>query len=102
MFAPHVAERFSREMGFTEADWVRSLPGAVDRHALTLDTVGQAQVHLAGGGALRLRWQVLPPRQIALARLPRLQVDFDFTDTTADARAAFMRRFDLYLQRGGG
>lgn len=102
MFPRDVGERFTREMGLTEADWQRSLPGAVDRHELTLPAAGQAQVRLAAGGRLQLQWRVLPPRQIGLARLPRLQVDFAFDQVTADDRSRFMQRFDLFMQRGGG
>jgi hypothetical protein len=44
----------------------------------------------------------MQPRAIALVRLPRLHVSFRFEDVEAQARRAFMERFDLYLQRGGG
>lgn len=102
MFPSDVPERFSREMGLTEADWNRSLPGAVARHRLARPAAGQAQVQLDGGGELRLRWQQLPPRQIALVRMPRLWVDFEFVQTTAEVRTGFMRQFNLFMQRGGG
>ena len=39
---------------------------------------------------------------IALVRLPRLHVGFRFEGLDADQRLAFMKRFDLYMQRGGG
>jgi hypothetical protein len=55
-----------------------------------------------GTGRLLLRWQTLPPRQIALARFPRLAVSFRFEELDDAARQNFMRYFDLYLQRGGG
>lgn len=102
MFPADVPVRFSREQGCTESDWERSLPGAVRDHRLERPAPGRAVVHLDGGGRLRLSWQVLPPRQIALARLPRMQLDFEFEQVDADARSAFMRYFDLFLQRGGG
>lgn len=102
MFPKDVAEQFSREQGCTPADWDRDLPGAVKGHRLELLPPGQAVVHLAGGGRLHLQWQELPPRRIAMARLPRMQIDFRFDQADADARSAFMRRFDLFLQRGGG
>jgi hypothetical protein len=35
-------------------------------------------------------------------RLPRLHVAFRFEGTAPTERLVFMRRFDLYLQRGGG
>jgi hypothetical protein len=49
-----------------------------------------------------LRWTVLPPRQIAMIRMPRMAVVFAFDAVDDAARAAFMRYFDLYMQRGGG
>lgn len=92
---------FGREMGCTEAEWLSWLPRAVHGHDLALDR-GRATVAI-GDGALHLHWQVLPPRQIALARLPRLAAQFAFDDRVDEAtRQAFMRTFDLYMQRGGG
>jgi hypothetical protein len=39
---------------------------------------------------------------IALVRLPRLIVSFRFAGVTETQRHAFMKRFDLYMHRGGG
>jgi hypothetical protein len=55
-----------------------------------------------GEGALGLKWQVGAPRVIALVRMPRLLVSFRFAGLDEGQRYAFMRRFDLYMQRGGG
>ncbi len=93
--------RFEREQGFTDADWQRCLPGAVGAHPLDLSQPGQALVQI-GAGHLYLRWQVLAPRQIALMRMPRLQVQYHFDGVTDGERVAFMRFFDMYTQRGGG
>ena len=49
-----------------------------------------------------LDWRTGEPRVIALVRLPRLHVAFRFEGLDADQRFAFMKRFDLYMQRGGG
>lgn len=93
---------FDREHGCAEADWLRWLPGAVGVHRLLSGMpAGRARVEI-GAGALDLTWQVLPPRQIALARLPRLAVSYRFDGVDEAARKSFMRYFDLYLQRGGG
>ena len=92
--------RFEREMGFTEADLVSVLPGALRGRSHEL-TPGQLRVPLDSGEML-LRWQVLPPRAIALMRMPRLAVQFDFGNTAEAERQAVMKYFDLYTQRGGG
>ncbi len=95
-----MAAAFEREYGCTETEWLRWLPGAVRDAELSCGD-GHASVRWPSG-SLQLRWQVLPPRQIALVRMPRLHADFDFGGTDAEPRAAFLRYFDLYLQRGGG
>jgi hypothetical protein len=96
------AQSFEREQGFTAQAWLDCLPGAVGERPWRLLAPGHAQVDLTGG-VLQLRWQVLEPRRIALATLPRLGVRFDFDASISVAdRHAFMKYFDLYTQRGGG
>jgi len=97
----HYPAEFRREQGFTEADWLSCLPGAVRGCPLALPAPGQAQVQV-GTGTLWLSWQVLPPRQIALMRMPRLATHFRFDGVGEAERQAFMKYFDLYTQRGGG
>lgn len=92
---------FRREHGLTEADWLATLPGAVRGGALARPGPGEAVVAV-GPGTLTLRWQRLPPRQIALIRLPRLAVHYRFDGVDDAARHGFMRYFDLFMQRGGG
>ena len=97
----YYAAAFERELGCTEREWLMWLPRAVHGHALALGS-GAATVSI-GAGRLDLHWQVLPPRQIALARLPRMEVCFAFDEGVAEStRQDFMRRFDLYMMRGGG
>jgi hypothetical protein len=91
---------FEREMGCLEREWLSWLPGAVRDNVLTL-SAGRADVAI-GTGRLGLHWQTLPPRQLGLARFPRLAVTFSFEDLDEAARQTFMRYFDLYMQRGGG
>ena len=91
---------FERDMACTEAEWRRWLPEAVGSAPWQLDG-NSARVTL-GSGRLHLTWRSLPPRAIGLVRLPRLGVKFAFDGMTADQRFAFMQRFDLYTQRGGG
>jgi len=93
-------EAFDREQGFTPSEWLGGLSGAVGAHALEIDE-GEARVRI-GEGTLQLQWTVLPPRQIALMRVPRLAVRYRFSGVPPRARAEFMRHFDLFMQRGGG
>lgn len=93
-------EVFQRDMACTEADWLRWLPQAIGDHIYKLQP-SRADVRI-GDGALVLTWQVAPPRVIGLVSLPRLLVSFRFAGVDDDARHAFMTRFDLYMQRGGG
>jgi hypothetical protein len=96
------AEAFDREQGFTPQEWLSGLRGAVGAHRLELGPQqGQALVRI-GAGTLHLQWSELPPRRIALLRLPRLAVRYRFSNVPPFERIAFMRYFDLYLQRGGG
>ena len=92
---------FQREQGFTERDWLRCLPGAVRDCTIDLSEPGLARVQI-GSGQLLLRWQVMAPRQIAMMRMPRLVVHYQFYGVDDDDRARFMRYFDLYTMRGGG
>jgi hypothetical protein len=44
----------------------------------------------------------LPPRVIALLRLPRLEVRIRFTAGTTEQQQAMLARMDRAMQRGGG
>lgn len=87
-------------MACTEAEWLSWLPRAVGAHACEVS--GACARVAIGPGQLQLGWSVLPSRVIALVRLPRLSVRFVFSDVLQAERHAFMQRFDLYTQRGGG
>ena len=93
-------ETFEREMTCTPADWLRWLPAAVGEHFWKLHDAS-AGVRI-GDGALGLTWHVGEPRVIAAVRMPRLVVHFEFAGVPETARHAFMQRFNLYMQRGGG
>jgi hypothetical protein len=94
------AEQFQRDMGCTEAEWLGWLPAAMGDYAW--QQTGHSALAQIGRGHLHVQWQVMPPRVIALMRMPVLRVQFQFNGLDADERYAFMKRFDLYMQRGGG
>ena len=94
------AEDFEREMGCTEKEWLGWLPQAMGQHPYKL--VAQALSATIDTGQLTLSWRQGEPRVIALASIPRLLVSFRFTGLDDVQRYRFMKRFDLYMQRGGG
>ena len=97
----HYAAEFEREYGCTEAEWLGWLPAAIGDRPWSRPESGRAEATI-GSGRLTLAWAVLPPRRIALIAMPRLAVSFRFDGVDEGLRQAFMKRFDLYLQRGGG
>lgn len=101
------AVSFERVMTCTLADWLRLLPSAIGEHPYTKhDDTALIQLSHAKNPAIRptlaLQWHTGPTRQIALIRLPQLHVRFQFNHADAALRLAFMQRFDLFMQRGGG
>ena len=95
-------ERFERDMGTTEAEWLAALPRAIGPgHPWAMDGDHGAVVQI-GSGTLRIGWSKLPERRIALLVMQRLGVSFEFRGLDAAQRLAFMKPFDLAMQRGGG
>ena len=94
------AEQFERDMGCTEAEWLGWLPAAIGDKAWQRD--GACVKVLIDPGSLQIHWQTAPPRVLGQARIPRLLVRVVFSGLDDDQRYVFMKRFDLYMQRGGG
>ena len=94
------AESFDREMGCTEKEWLGWLPRAIGEPPC--QQIAQALTARIGEGQLVLSWRVAEPRVIGLARIPRMLVSFRFSGLDDAQRYVFMKRFDLYMQRGGG
>jgi hypothetical protein len=93
-------EQFDREMGCTEAEWLMWLPAAMGEVQWTRTAQSLQATPL--GGELQINWHPAAPRRIALFSLPILKVSFTFKGLTDAQRYTFMKRFDLYMQRGGG
>lgn len=98
------ADNFSRDVSGTPEDWLARLPEAIGPHRWQRIDNSVVLVHLDERSPARLilRWEVQSPRRIALMSLPRLRVDFHFTDFDQPQIRRFMQRFDLHMQRGGG
>jgi hypothetical protein len=87
-------------MACTPAEWLRWLPQAMGTCAWQV--AGSALTAELPQGRFSLSWQVTEPRRLGLAVIPRLLVRFAFDGVPEADRLSFMRRFDLYTQRGGG
>jgi hypothetical protein len=94
------AAQFEREMGCTEAELKRWLPGALCGRSVLVS--GSSAEIAVDAGTLGLQWRALEPRRIALLRMPRLAVSFRFDGVDETTRQQVMRQFDLYTHRGGG
>lgn len=92
-------KRFALEMGFSRKEFIALLDS---QGKLIYEREGnlitfmlfdqQATITLGEEGA----------RRIASARLPRLDVRFDFSNMNDDVQAQFMKTFLLKFHRGGG
>lgn len=93
-----------REMGCTQSEFARWLPGATRNATIHSRQQGDQVEHriTTAGGTLTITTTQLPPRRIGLLRMPVLQVRFHFIDMDDAARAEFLHYFDLYTRRGGG
>lgn len=98
--AASVAQHFTRQMGLTLEEFLRSLPAAVEpleyriqgRHILITHPQGHIEIQLHPTGE----------RRIASLVIPITPVEFSFTGLNEAQRCHFMSRFDRYFHRGGG
>ena len=96
----HYAAQFERDMGCTETEWLGWLPAALGDNIWQRD--GASVQVVIDPGSLQIDWQRAEPRVLGQARIPRLLVRFAFAGVDEAQRYVFMKRFDLYMQRGGG
>jgi len=97
-----VPEEFEQTMGCTVADLLRALPAALPGAHIETDSDAHEVRGVFPDGMLRLVWQPMAARRIALLEIPRLQVRFQYSRLSAERRHEVQRRFDLATQRGGG
>jgi len=93
-------ERFTREMGFTLQDYLRTLPAALGE--LEYRVVGRETIVHHPSGEIRIRLHPTGVRRIAALAIPLTPVEFSFSGLDAVERKRFLDRFDRYFQRGGG
>lgn len=87
------------EGALVRADFARLLPD-VSKGEVIEDEEGFTGCW--GSGSWRIGLNALPDRVIGIVRLPRLGVRIAFHGCTPSEEAAFMDRFALRFQRGGG
>lgn len=89
-------------MGYSEAEFFRILPRAVRDFEVTLDNQ-QAHIKKTGTNlSIVLTVTALPDRQLAMMRLPHIDVKFEFSGFDERERQSFMKNFDKSYQKGGG
>lgn len=97
---PSHGHSFTRELGFSHAEFFRSLPAAIEHREYT---VRENVVRLDfEQGSVCIELGPEEVRAIASLRLPSTKVKFTFSNLSQAERERFMRRFNLYFQRGGG
>jgi len=95
--------RFERLMGCTAHDLQRWLPDALGSYysRCSLEIDGITMIH-AENPLIQMVGFTKNDRQIALLRIPQLQLQLKFTDLADHQIQALLERFDLYTRRGGG
>ena len=81
----------------SRAEFMRLVPAAVGGDGFTKD--GDV---LTGVSGWRMRLVAVPDLRFAQVPLERMQVDISFDGWNESNIDAFMRRFSLHFQRGGG
>lgn len=96
---PEPLETIEREVWATPKEFRHGLqlafPGRVKKRDEVLyvdDSPAAMEIHLTE----------LPPRRIALLKLPRMKVSLRMTAGSAEQRVAMLARMDLAMHRGGG
>ena len=95
-----IPERLEREMGYTPAEFMATLPRALHGYDVALRTDG-ADIYL-DGQRIQSRIGAEQERRIALIRLPYIHVLIDFAELSAPQRTRLLHQFDLYFKKGGG
>ena len=91
---------FTRELGVSEQEFFQSLPAAIGDRAFVRD--GRTVRFDVDGHVVTLELGPQQTRRLGALELPFLRVTFRLGGMSAEARKAFMERFELYFRRGGG
>ena len=89
-----------KEMAITHADFLRTLPRALDGREHTVD--GHRMVVEDGPRRLEITLSETTERRIALLTLPVTRVKLEYRGYTEDEAARALALFDRAFRRGGG
>ncbi len=98
--AEHEVLALRQEMTISRAEFLRLLPGAVDRAALKVD--GDEIRPVDGNPLWRIVLSALDDLRLGAIRLPRQRVELYFAGNDAEGQRRFLARFELYYRRAGG
>ena len=89
-----------REMSITHKEFFRLLPRAVNNAAVSRQ---ENQVNITTGtGLVKITLAPETIRKLAIMEFPVTEITIEFSGYNAPERAAFLARFDLAYQKGGG
>ena len=92
--------RLTREMSITHKDFFRLLPRAVNGVPVTRR---DNQAHIATeAGRVKITLAPESIRKLGLMEFPVTGITIEFNGFSAAEQAAFLSRFDLAYQKGGG
>ncbi len=97
-----VSDDFTRDMGYSEKDFYRTLPSAIGEYGYTKEGQLVTVTHPDKDHVLLLNVAPLPDRVLGFIRIERVEASFSFRDFSTVERDQFMAGFDLRFQRGGG
>lgn len=104
MFLQDLSLPFARTMGCSVGELTSWLPRALPEASLAIESNSDTGLCRASyaDGELLIEWRSLAPRQIALLRVPQLEVRFSYSGLEPARRNSIQTYFGRATQRGGG
>lgn len=90
----------TREMAVSHADFMRLLPHAMPGFACTAH--GNRISAAAGQQRVEIKMGAESERRIAMLRIPVTEVTLELHGFDTEQTQAFLQKFDMTYQRGGG
>ena len=90
----------TREMSISHREFFRLLPKAVN--GATVFRRGNQVSIMTSAGAVKITLAPETIRKLAVMEFPVTEISIEFDNFSAPERAAFLSRFDLAYQKGGG